>query len=332
MRHPMMLLLFISLLCEGCEMPRGAAKAPDRAYLHEQLVQFASHAPAGPGYRDTFRSSHLTQNIPAGFWFTVFPPDATGERLLSKGKTLIVPDARLIAEDASESQAVRDTAAFYYGYFDEPWYLRWLAGKPRPTERSQIELWDDLRDRLPTTPEQLSNDRGLTQEWLTRELKNQPSFGELILTQFDKVMLPDLPSVEDGLIEQDRRLVKWFNRLNDVDIDEWLVVHAPKSLEYRQRTLRETGVDPLTAYADQAVDPERRGLLFKALPATEAQACLDLLNVVFPNNIDDPRRLPPQSDAKWRERVCAWYWAHRKEFAYDPALRRFVLPSETKGR
>jgi hypothetical protein len=324
-------------------MPRGAAKAPDRAYLHAQLAQFASHDPAGPGYRDTFRSSHLTQNIPAGFWFTVFPPDATGERLLSEGKTLIVPDARLIAEDASENQAVRDTAAFYYGYFDEPWYLRWLAGKSYPSDSTHedimngpdSELHSKLRELLPSLPPQLDYPHwNLTSEWLKHELDIQPEFGALVLARFDQIMHPDLPSGKDGLIEQDRRLVKWFNRLNDVDIDEWLTVHAPKSLEYRQRTLRETGVDPLTAYADQAVDAERRGLLFKALPAGEAQQCLDLLNEVFPNNIDDPRKRPPQTDAKWRERVCAWYWAHRKEFTYDPALRRFVLPtSETsKGR
>jgi hypothetical protein len=185
-----------------------------------------------------------------------------------------------------------------------PWYLRWLAGKSYPKEEDDISgpqgaLHSKLREILPTLPEELNYPHwNLTEQWLKHELETQPTFDAMVLARFDQIMIPDLHSQKDGLIEEDRRLVKWFNRLDDVDIDEWLGAHAPKSLEYRRRTISGTGVDPLTAYADQAVDAERRGLLFKALPAAEAQECLELLNVVFPNNIDDPRKRPPQSDAK----------------------------------
>jgi hypothetical protein len=324
-------LLLAGLLCGGCQMPRGAATAPDRAFLHASLVELAQDVSTADAKPRVYKT-HLLGWVPEEFWLTVFPPYVKHDRLLSQGKVLLVPDAKLIAEDASENQGVRDEAAFFYGYFDEPWYLRWLAGKTYPTEPMQFELYKILDRILPSLPHEISYPHyDLTHEWLTRQIATYATFDAVVLARLDAIMILDLPPQIQGLQEQDRRLVKWFNRLNDVDIDEWLEVHAPKSLEYRQRTIRETGVDPLTAYAvaGNASDEGRRKILFRALPATEAQACLDLLNVVFPKNIDDRRKRPPQSDANWRERACAWYWAHRKEFTYDPALRRFVLPSET---
>jgi hypothetical protein len=331
MRHARSLpLLLVALCCTGCQSPRGAAKSPDRPYLQKHLVELTEIARqhSGPDWRDLFRASHLTQNIPGGFWYILFPVDAPRDRLLAEGKTLFVPDARLIAEDTSQSQPVRETAASFYGYFDEPWYLRWLAAQSYPSAQKQFELYDHLRQILPSLPEEISNQYdGQTQAWIKKALAATPDFETLVLARFDEIMKPDLPSQQDGLIDQDQRLIKWFNRFNDVDLDQWLAARAPKALEYRQRTLLNTGVDPLTAYAVFAIDAERRDILFSALPASEARQCLDLLNTVFPNGEYDSEKRPPQSDAKWRQRVCTWYWSHRQEFKYDPALRRFVIPA-----
>ncbi len=182
-------------------------------------------------------------------WVAAFPPEAAGERLRLAGKPLIVPDARLIAEDKSQPEDLREAAAFFYGYFDEEWYLHWLAKQSYPTEESQVDLWDQLRELLPTTPDQLTRHEGLTQAWLAHQLNSQAGFGELVLSLFDQVMHPEVTPQDDGLIYQDPRLIKWFDRLNDLDLDQWLEGHAPKLLAFRREFFRERGVDPLMEFA-----------------------------------------------------------------------------------
>jgi hypothetical protein len=321
-RIQVFMLGHILLYAIGCSAHHAPAAAPNRARLHAELDRIARQGSSSDEMRNRFRNSHLTQNLPESLWTALFPPSTEGYQLLFEGRALSVPDARYIAEDPSESPAVRENAAMLYGYFDAYWYLQWLAEMTYPNRDSQIALKLKLRELLPAIPNEIAypND-DLTHEWLKAELDRQPDFKSLILSRFDQIMSPFLSPQEDGLIDEDPRLLKWFNRFDDVDLDEWLAKRDPTSLECRRRILRERGVDPLILSA--GTDSERRAILHASLPSREADAAFQLLNRVNPNHAGEWR--PPSADRDWRIRVCAWYWANRKAFRYDPNLRRFVL-------
>ena len=160
-------------------------------------------------------------------------------------------------------------------------------------------------------------------DWLGKQLAEK-SFNEIVLHLLDKLMKEDYAhgGLHPGII--DDRVMRWFNRVYDTDLDSWLEAKTPVAFKFRREQLAK-GYDPITIVSGYVYRAMSDGQLQEALDviypsAEDRKGCQELLEVVN----DNLSPLHPQPTAGWEQRLKDWYWSQRSSLRYDSVLLRFV--------
>lgn len=268
--------------------------------------------------------------IPQRGWNCFYPVHYTGEKIVHLGDS-VVPILNDIMLDRQQAREICGAAGRWLSFFDDPRSPAAVLDAARSETLNDNDLFivtDLVLD--PQWESESSNPLdALSRPFQIRVLEKaaaQP-YDQYRLSVLDKVM--KAKGCAEGGFEYDiwdRRVLRWLDRLYDVDLSVWLAEKAPAALDFRNAELRK-GYDPVIAFQGfsgqlhtGAIDEGIKSVL---ADAQERVACRQLIEAVY----DPTSPLYPPKKAGWPDRLRAWYWANRKNLIYDQAKHRFVVKS-----
>ena len=258
----------------------------------------------------------LTQFMGTEHWYRRFPVSYAEERLITKGSG-IGPILIGITRDREYSDI------HYYAWkvlaiLSPPTQVNELCqagreGRLQSAEVSALLVWPWSG---PPTEDNVIG-------WLGKQL-TEKGFDETVLSALDSHINQDY--AHGGLHPRiiDERVLRWLNRVYDVDFDSWLAAKAPVAYKFRKEQLAK-GYDPVSIVSGYVYRAMSDHQLKEALDAIytnpqDRKAFEELIRIIH----DDLSTLHPQPTSGWEQRLRRWYRSQRALLKYDPSLGRFV--------
>jgi hypothetical protein len=247
-------------------------------------------------------------------WFALYPIHYAQEKLISRGSAVVEPLLRIMA-DPKESRKTVLAAGDVLARFDDPRIFQAYLDAQAHERMDVYDLWNCLDVYLCDVPVRARD----VVSWAGAE--SNKSYEQMRLEVLDRHLAPSARLLEPMSV--DIPCIRWLNRLQDWDIDEWLAQKAPAALEFRNTQLRK-GYDPL--FLGCEVGPAH-GKIEEALsaglyPDPKDQAAF--------RQLQDATHLPgsplyPPERHGWQDRLRTWYRSNRPFLVYDFSKHRFVV-------
>jgi len=270
----------------------------------------------------------------AKFWYTMYPVYYARERLITRGSA-VVPVLLEVIRD-TEHPAYSDIAYFTWtslNALDPRTYLEevYRAGMENRLSPDQVADYASFIPFYKGRPADWNKEEVL--EWLGRQL-SEKTFDQIVLEELDVyIMIEDAAKggMRGGYI--DKNMLRWLNRIYDMDFDAYLEANAPDVLQFRREQMAR-GYDPVSIVqiTGTLTGAMHDGMIHEALNAIytspeDRQAFEKLVRILHDGyEYDSPYRLRPPDG--WRENLRVWYTTHRSSLRYDPSLLRFVVADE----
>ena len=252
----------------------------------------------------------------------LYPVKYAEERLLSEGTRVVEPLLSIVRNPHYEHE-LRMLAWVVLTEFDDPRIVREALQAADRREISPFEFRVASGGQLPYFPSssQLKGQDVVT--WMKNRL-SQKSLNQLRLDMLERVI--ELPFADGGIYPgvPDGRVMRWLNKIYDIDIDDWLAKEAPAALEFRNRQLSK-GYDPIQAFTQFRANLHE-GIIDEGIKAVfrdpeDQRACRQLIEAVY----DDESALHPPHTKGAEDRLRTWYRTHRGSLVYDSGKHRFVV-------
>lgn len=262
-------------------------------------------------------SAHSAPLVPTEDIDKHFPVGYSFERLIALGPPA-AKDLLDIANSRSFTEREREVAWQILISIDDRIYLPKLV---KAVDKKLLEPYSAAAitiNYIPTVEwsTEYADDNALN-KWL--HLFSESKYDEARLRIFDIVMK------DERLIEEySFHVFRWFNMLNGVNFDDWLLKRSREAYSYREKCL-EKGYDPVFAFRnlsrnlfDGIID---EGII-RVVPEVDRVACRELL--CASNDIFNKSGLYPSHDPGWGLNVKNWYWKYRSTLHFDEKKRRFA--------
>jgi len=261
----------------------------------------------------------------AKHWYKEYPVSYAKERLIARGSS-VIPVLRDIIHDKNCAD-VHYVAIDVLGKLDPPAFLKELyrSGKDQSVSPGQVSHLVQFGLPVLGLADYWHDDKVI--DWLGKQL-DKKSYDEIVLGLMDDFLKAKYADggMYPGLM--DEGVLRWLDRVYDVDLDSWLSAKAPSVLKFRHEQLSK-GYDTATCF--DLGNNASYGLLDEAMAAIypkleDQKACKELLEAVYPNELPGGKQSPlhPKRTPGWEQRLKDWYWSQRASLQYDPALLRFV--------
>lgn len=257
----------------------------------------------------------------AKHWSKQYPVSYARERLIARGRS-VVPALLEITRDPSCTD-LHCSAWDYLGTLDYPDYLKQLYEAGRQERLTPSQVSGVILTALPVRmqAEFLQNDKVM--DWLGSQLNK--NYDQIVLDLLDKLFTAEY--ADGGLFPgmANDHVLRWLDRIYDIDLDSWLAQNAPAALKFRREQLAK-GYDPATSFelAQNISDRLLDEALVAIYPQPEDQkACRALLEAVYMSTTSAPL-LRPEAKPGWEQRLRDWYRNQRASLRYDRSLMRFV--------
>jgi hypothetical protein len=256
----------------------------------------------------------------AKYWYKKYPVSYAAERLTARASS-VVP---ILLEITHDKQYV-DVHFAAWGILeklDPPVCLKELyqagvQGRLSPAEVSAI-----LMLFLPVRISEDYWEEDQVMDWLGKQLAEK-DFDQIVLDLMDEFLKAGYEEGGMDPLSMDEGVLRWLNRIYDIDLDSWLQAKAPAAFKFRGEQLAR-GYDPVTglsACVEAMADFQLQEALVAVCPEPrDRKACQELLEVLY----DNVSPLQPQPTAGWEQRLKDWYWSQRPSLRYDRTLLRFV--------
>ena len=322
-----------SLLC-GNAAPVSATRTAGKPLSKEEvivLLRQAARDSDAANKRARMQSDRVApwKRRSTASLYDKYPVSYAKQRLVLKGRTIIPLLLQVLRE--SDCKDVHVIAWELLSQLDGALCLHELhqAGLENRLSPSVVSLL--LRSWFPVRTQAAFLEPDKTLEWLGGELREK-SYDQILLTLLDEFLKAEY--ADGGLDPRvpDERILRWLNRVYDLDLDCWLAANAPEALRFRQRELLK-GYDPATSLdLGQSIFD---GMLEQALAVLysspdERRACRQLLEAVYPN-VSAQKLVRPTPTEGWLGRLRDWYWGQRDSLRYDrTVLRLSTGPAATQ--
>jgi hypothetical protein len=316
-RWALVLVCFSLMSCDGgsghAGMDQASATSPSQKEEVVALIRQSFSDSDAWNNRVRMRSDRIVpqQAHNAKRWYKQYPVAYARERLISRGRS-ILPTLLEITRDPSHRD-LHFAAWQLLANLDCPDYLKELyeAGKEKRITAGQVSAL--VETALPVRMGAVFLHDDKIMDWLGAQLA-QKSPDQIVLDLLDELFTA---KYEDGGLYPgvaDHRVLKWLNRIYDIDLDSWLAQNVPAALKFRQEQLAK-GYDPATSFnLSQSIAD---GLLDEAMAAIYPQpddrnACRALLEAVYTNTTSAPL-LRPAATPGWEQRLRSWYRGKREK-------------------
>jgi hypothetical protein len=280
-------------------------------------------------WRDRGGASHWTIVISERTVDRLYPVTYADEKLIALGSEVIEPLFRIL-RDPDVDARIRERAGRILASFDHPRILPEIrqaaADKLLPSSPlywilgGHLPLSESTKGLISTPMEQLMPE-GLLQ-WLQDACKLP--YDEVRLRELDIVMKA-AGYADGGLCSgtSDHRILRWLDKIYDVDLSKWLAEHAPAAYRFRENQMKK-GYDPACAFRRFSSNLHN-GIIDEGIKSVfanpdEQTACRQLIEAVY----DDSSPLHPPRKPDWVDNLKAWYWGARGRLVYDYERHRFV--------